>query len=292
MFGSTTRKLALVAAATVALGLVAPSAQAATWTKTASTTQNAYSWNSYRAKVTPSAAPSVSGYSVYSRTMSVKNSSGTYVAKAVTSKWLGRGTYKVYSTFKYRKSVPYKVTVTQTDYLGTLYELDNASCTITSIPDAVHATCTGTYNGHPATVADAMGMPIDGYAVGDVVSAGDPMFEELAQWGGEVTYKSTETRYKYVYAANRYRYRYATVKKVYNAPTVSYTEFKMIKAPFSGDTGDTLARVRAIIGSNGSRTDFTDYGDSVFYSYVWKQANGDPVSIGFWNGRAYFKTWY
>ncbi len=54
MFGSTTRKLALVAAATVALGLVAPSAQAATWTKTASTTQNAYSWNAYRAKVTPS----------------------------------------------------------------------------------------------------------------------------------------------------------------------------------------------------------------------------------------------
>ncbi len=47
----------------------------------------------------------------------------------------------MYSTFKYRKSVPYKVTVTETDYLSTLYErMTLTSCTITGIPDVVEAT--------------------------------------------------------------------------------------------------------------------------------------------------------
>jgi hypothetical protein len=291
----TVRGAAIMVAAFVTVGLVAPSAQAATWKKTANTAQKAYSSNGYRAKVGPSAAPKVSGYTAYSKTVSIKSSSGKYVAKGVTSKMLGKGTYKVYSTFKYRKSVPYKTSVNQTDYLSTLYELQNASCTITSIPDIAHATCSGRYNGYPATVADAMGLPVDGYAVGDVVSAGDPMFEALAEWGGTVNYKTTVTKYKYAYTGSKYAYRYVTVKKVYNPPTVSYTEFKKIKAPFdsvSDNNGSTLAQVRAIIGSNGKRTGFTDYGDSVFYAYEWKQANGDPVSVGFWNGRAYFKTWY
>jgi len=51
-------------------------------------------------------------------------------------------------------------------------------------------------------------------------------------------------------------------------------EKALIVAPFSGDYGTTLAQVRAIIGSNGTRTSFTDYGTQIIYFYEWKNNVG------------------
>src|SRR5699024_8293990 len=85
----------------VSVAFVAPAtAQAATWYKTAGTTQNGYSWNSYKAHVYTSAYPTApSGYKAYSKKVTVKTTSGTTLATKVSSSLRGPGTYKAYTYF-------------------------------------------------------------------------------------------------------------------------------------------------------------------------------------------------
>ena len=288
----------LVALAVGSLGLVSTAsseAQAVTWTRTTATSQNAYSWNGYKAKVGPSAAPAVSGYAVYDKRISVKNSSGTTLASNVTSRWTSPGTYTVYSTFKYRKAWPY--TATKTVTYGVNYSNLN-SCTLTDVSGVTYgsgpvtASCSVTlsdYNGNSATKT----LPV----TGDYYGLDDPYVGQQTTdiYNYEVSLPSTfsktvsYTAYKYTYTT-RYRVRTAKVVKVTNYASVTWNEYKTISAPWAG--GDSLTRVRSIFGSNGTRTYFSDSNGTVYTSYRWANTSGGYVYVIFQNYRAYSKDWY
>ncbi len=310
--------VAAILTAVVAAAVLAPSAHAATWTRTASTTHNAYSVDGYKAKVYPYKASTPAGYTPASRVMTVYNSAGTKVASGVGSKWLGPGTYSAYSKSTFRQ--PYTTTVTQT-YTVTSTPVPY-SCRVTSseYQDAADAllvavTCNAYDDRKTKFVVSAVGYAPswgDGsYEAGTSVSGYSAVEDWLwstdyydydgheslrsevyqaaeAKIGTQATSTITKTLYRYKYSHTK---RTVYVKKVYNPPTASWAEYQAIKVEF-WDGIDSLARVRAIIGSNGTRTYFSDSDGQTLSTYEWKNSSGGTVTVSFDDGRAYTKSWW
>ena len=293
------RGLVALMAAMAALVAASPGeAQAVTWIRTAKTTHNAYSWNGYKANLAPSATPPVSGYTVIDRRITVKNSAGQTLASNVTSRWTAPGNYTVYSTYKYRKATPY--TATKTVSYNVDYDTLN-SCTITGYFDdgggytwTVNATCNVTlenFTGAGASVTRTIAIQGQylGYEPPTVGMQTTDIYDYEASLPSTFSKTVSYTAYRYSYY-NLYRVRTASVVKVTNYGTVTWTEYTTVQAPWDG--GDSLARVRSIFGSNGTRISFMESGGKTYAGYQWRNTSGGYVYVTFEDNLAYTKTWY
>lgn len=308
---------ALVASALAAV-VAAPSADAVTYTRTASSTYNAYSINSYKAKVWPYKSATPTGYAVSSRILTAYNSGGSKVASGVGSAWLSAGTYSVYSKSTFRQGyttkvnqtytvasspTPYSCVVNSSDYDATVDALAvGVSCNAYDDRNTkIALTATG-YAPATSSYSYAAGTSVSGYAAVDdwlwnteyyYYSGLDGLMTSVTQAadakvGTSVTTTVTKTLYRYKTA---YTKRTVYVKKVYNPPVCSWAEYKSVYYNFDGG-GDSLALVRRIIGSSGTRTSYTSSDGDVIAFYQWKNSEGGTVSVGFFNDEAYTKSWW
>jgi hypothetical protein len=318
----TPRSLRLVLtallAATVSVLVAAPGAEAVTYARTASSTYNAYSINSYKAKVWPYKSATPSGYTVSSRVLTAYNSAGAKVASGVSSKWLPAGTYSVYSKSTFRQGyttkvnqtytvasspTPYSCVVNTSQYDSSVDALAvGVSCNAYDDRNTkIALTATG-YAPANSSYTYTAGTSVSGYTAVDdwlwnteyyYYAGQDGLMTSVtnaadAKVGTSVTTTVTKTLYRYKTA---YSKRTVYVKKIYNPPVCSWAEYKSVYYNFDGG-GDSLALVRRIIGSSGTRTSYSSSDGDVIAFYQWKNSEGGTVSVGFFNDEAYTKSWW
>lgn len=287
-------------AAVVAVGLMAlapASANAATWYKTAGTTQYGYSWNSYKTTVYPSAYPTApSGYKAYSKKVTIKTTSGATLATKVSSSVRGPGTYKAYSYFTYRKQVPHTAYKTVSTSSSDVWAFSFSVCRVTSVRTVddwpvYTLKCTGEVEEMDSKTYPATWPAVEWsayydtltYSVGSTLTDNDTYNVWMYAGDATGTYIKRYTAYTNYYAYKN-TWRYATVKKVVNYATVTKLEYDTVQVR------DTLARVRSVFGSAGKLIYQSSYlGDE----YQWTNTSGGPVYV--WIVRGYVddkSTWW
>jgi len=268
----------------------APAASATTWLKTSSTKQNAYSWNGYRTPIVAAGYVIPRGYVKVSATVTVKRGSTTIASnRAAVS--VGAGTYTAYSTFKYRSKTAYtayrSVDVTWID--ATSCEVASAAASTNTID--YDLSCTG--SGYDADYNDITGVgtttatqylysPDDEpwWTVGQTVSSDDANWYSVSNYF-DGTGRQAYTAYRYGIIAAKYFYRTVVVTKVLNTAVMTWTEYNTF------GSGDSLARIRAIVGSSGSI--YSSSGGLT--SYRWKNTTGYYTYVWILDGYWYDDLW-
>jgi hypothetical protein len=100
--------------------------------------------------------------------------------------------------------------------------------------------------------------------------------------GGRFSYRTRHTAYRYGKVKTKYVYRTVTVKKVVNNRIMTRTEWHAIHE------GDTLARVRKVVGSRGKLM----YDGYLGTAYSWDNTSGGDTWVWFDGGRIESRTWY
>jgi hypothetical protein len=300
---------AVVGSLVVASIGAAPAATAVTWTKTAATSHKAYSWNGYKATVLPRGFTAPAGYQLLSSLMTVKRS-GTVVARNVKSARLSGGTYTVYSTFTYRSKTAY--TAYRTIAVSSI---SADQCTAGSQLESgnqwviVDVTCTGwgfdaKYNDAKGSFSETVLLAADFDAYVEATSlasstwtdsvtsaswesyaTGSPMADSVFDTGapiGDGTGTQAYTAYRYGPTKTAYRYRTATVTKVINTAVMTWNEYQ------SFGNGDSLSRVRAVVGSKGELR----YSSGGYTLYRWRNTSGSYTLVWFYYGIWDDDAWY
>ena len=234
---------------------------------------------------------------------------GITVRKNVANASLTPGEYQVYSTLRYRSKTPYTF-VGHLQTIGVYVSL--STCTVTKVSETFtenldpnwesktfEADCEGSPNkilGAQSCTAVRTGQinanfsqDYAGYLLFASVTEG-AVFEAGSDFVTTGLFDSDDWNCSYTSTAYRYgsvktvlRVRTHTVVKVYNRPSMSLSEFRSIK------TGDSLARVRQIVGSKGQRYYESSYGTG----YKWATSAGGTAYVYFsFSTGASSKDWY
>jgi hypothetical protein len=282
--------VSLVSTAAVLIA-VAPEVAAASWVKTSTTKQSAYSWNSYKVAIAPAGFAIPRGYIKVSATVTVKRGSTT-IASNRSAVSVSGGTYAAYSLFKYRAKTPYTAYRT-VEVNG----IDADSCDVTAVTPSgstigYEMTCSGMgydadYNSLLGTYTTAASQylysPSDApwWTLGETIYQTDPNWYQMdgvTSGTGSQAY----TAYRYGAIKAKYVYRTVIVSKVVNTPVMTLTEWRNIWY------GNSLARVRKVVGSNGSL--YRAYSNGI--EYRWKNSSGGYSYILFTNGIGATNYWW
>jgi hypothetical protein len=289
---------ALIGAGLVACSTLTASPAAAASGRTSAQTLSAYSWNGYKATVWPGGWKVPKGYVSAGKTVSIA-SNGRLIARHRKSVSLSAGTYTAYSTFKYRSRTAYKAYRTSTltaDYTDSCY-VESATITDTSETGStgyVTATYTGKCSGtaYDANYDERQGSwratwtrqesawAYDPADAQPEYTVGERIYDDLP--GGRFTYKTSYTAYRYGKVKAKHVHRTVTVRKVFNTSVMTRTEWHAF------DEGDTLARVRKVVGSRGKLV----YDGYLGTAYEWRNTSGGTTWVWFDGRYVDTRTWY
>lgn len=272
----------------VALGLtvgVAPVAFAATKPLPKKTLRS-YSWDGYRAVVKPTGSVGP-GRQVLSAVVTV-TSAGKVKAKGVRSYRAKPGTYRAVSKFRYRAATPYAATrnvtatvpadscvVTSVVPDGAQYAYYTGSCVGEAFDNSNLETYTGTFT------ASWHGYRLEGEDVGTTMQY--PVLKVEGGWVmGSITYTLPYTAYRYGNAQTLVTKRTLVVRKVTNTPVMTRHEWDVL------DYGDSVYRVRRVVGSSGTLVYTGSLGDA----YKWRNSSGSWTYIWFDDDGANKFDWF
>jgi len=246
-------------------------AGAAKWVKTASTSSKASYEFGTKDYVAPRGFSKPRGYVYYvpPKINIRKASSSTWIARGITRAYVGPGRYVVQSVYKYRTKTATTATVVKYD------RGDAEVCRVLTKDFSYYITPTMPVYKYTGTCQLGSGRQFRGtweYDGGEYCPVGGDCYQWFVAPYGVVAYNAKVTNYTYGPIKKAYRWRYHTITKVYNAPTVTYAEYKSVR------TNDTLATVRAKFGSKGKLTYASDF---LGKRYTWKSNKGGTVTVWF-----------
>jgi hypothetical protein len=253
-------------------------ADAAKWVKTASTSSKASYEFGTKDYVGPRGFSKPRGYVYYVPAFINirKASSSTWIARGTTRAYVGPGRYVVQSVYKYRTKTPSTATIkySESGYADSCLVLTKElSYGPPPLNDPIY-TFTGrcSLNISSSTFLATWKEQDYPYGYGQSCPVGSYCVAFTTRPYGVVYYNKQVPTFTYGPIKKAYRWRYHTITKVYNAPTVTYAEYKSVR------TNDTLATVRAKFGSRGKLTYASDF---LGKRYTWKTNKGGTVTVWF-----------